>query len=168
MDLEELTWLKMGEDLKFHFNWITPDLAIGSFEAATPPHCWNNFDAILNVSNQEHQGIRKNSHDYLWVPFIDGDSHAFARALDTIINFLKEHEGKRRLVHCSAGVSRSVASVLAYLSEVEQITTTKELEDIFLFIKRSRLQANPSRAFIEVIAQRFSIEPPKIGWHIHH
>lgn len=155
------------EDLSAHFHWITPTLAVGDFYAATPPDCWNHFEAILNLSESEHpatKATKKASDHYLWLPFVDGDAVGFADNLEEALDFLHDCDDKTRLVHCAAGVSRSVSTALAYLCERQDTTTTQELLEAYRFLESARPIVYPCQEFIEVVAKRFGITAPNVGW----
>ena len=150
--------------LEDDFNWITPTLAIGDFYSSTHPQCWHQFSAILNLSEAEHDGISREEHNYMWLPFSDGDAIAFAKRLPVGLRFMRKNEEVKTLVHCVAGVSRSVSFVLAYLCEKEKVNTTEQMEDVFKRIESRRPEIYPCQGFLDVIASRLQIQPPQYGW----
>lgn len=133
-----------------NFNWITDRLAIGgvvSEEAALP------FDAVLSLMTEAPIGMwelaRSGQVDYAWVSIIDGYSYeehdeivrrfdAAAAQIDTWLV-----EGKRVLVHCFAGVSRSVTAVIWYFVRYEGKTWDEALD----VIRASRTVARPNVRF---------------------
>lgn len=151
-------------ELEHHFHWLTTTLAVGDEYSATPPACWQHFSAILNLTEEKHEGMSLEYNNYLWVPFSDGDGRAFKRKLPLAMRFLKKNEDTKTLVHCTAGASRSVAVALAYMCKRQSITTTLEMENILKEIQASRPCAYPAQVFLDVIAQRFDIKPPQMGW----
>lgn len=152
--------------------WLSPTLAVGSFAASTPPECWERFSAILNLSEFEHHHILPSrqelkrslsddfhtlhiEHDgrsYCWLPFWDGDQEAFVHNLPKALSFLHRHEGKKRLVHCAAGVSRSVTTVWTYLCEESGVNSVEGAISVFMDIVRVRPQARPVPGFVSVLA----------------
>ncbi len=150
-------------DLQAYFDWITSDLAVGDFNAATPPFCWEYFDVILNLSEAEHPETQ-GGNAYLWLPFTDGDPEGFAKNLPDALDFLEAHKGKARLVHCAAGVSRSVSTVLAYLCDQREIQATDDIAQVYEFIESSRDQVYPCQEFVDTVAKRYDVPAPLIGW----
>src|SRR5579872_950655 len=104
------------------FNWITDRLAVGGFisEPDDLP-----FDAVLSLETHSPVAlaelVRSGRVDYRWLSIVDGHSweprdsivQRFNEASELIDSWLKE--GKCVLVHCHAGVSRSVTAVTWYL-----------------------------------------------------
>jgi protein-tyrosine phosphatase len=148
-----------------HHDFVTGRLAIGSFHASTPPECWVHFDAVLNLSTDEHADIELAGKPYHWLPFPDGDRDGFSRALPDAMEFLEEHQDQATLVHCQAGISRSVSIVLAWLCRVEGVSSGSGMVDVFDRIKARRTQAFPCQHFVDAIAESLGVEdPPQIGW----
>jgi protein-tyrosine phosphatase len=150
--------------LEDHFHWVTPTLAVGDFYSSTPPECWLHFSAILNLSESQHDGLSPEYNEYLWLPFSDGDGKAFQKRMPVGLRFLKKNAGLKTLVHCTAGASRSVAMVMAFLFKQREYGTTEELEALFKEVQLSRACAYPSQAFVDCIAYKYEITAPEIGW----
>ncbi len=96
-------------------------LWISSRRAGRPPHCWENFDAVLNVTDQEYDGMAEQRGSfYLQLPVAEGkrDRTELERWMPVGLVFLVLHLQQRRrvLVHCNQGKDRSVAVVLAFVA----------------------------------------------------
>ena len=99
------------------------NISIGSRISGRPPLCWNNFDAILNVSELEYEGLSSRDHVqegkfYLQLNVKEGkkDRAELEKWMAVALFFIGVHAAasKRRvLVHCAKGMDRSVAVVLA-------------------------------------------------------
>lgn len=110
---------------------------IGTRRAGRPPLCWDRFDAILNVTDQDYDDIlssiveqeglnsahlssSSSSRFYLKLPVAEGkrDRIQLERWLPVGLLFLLLHiqKGRRILVHCNQGKDRSVAVVMALVS----------------------------------------------------
>ena len=105
-------------------------ISIGTRRAGRPPECWKNFDAIINVTTMEYEGLRSGSEiptgcQYLNLPVREGkrDRTDLEKWLAVALIFIGLHasEGKRVLVHCAQGKDRSVAVVMAAISLFFQI-----------------------------------------------
>lgn len=132
------------------FNWVTDRLAIGGFvtESEELP-----FDAILSMEVHAPATVRDLVHsgrvDYQWRPIIDGYCwerqdeivQRFDDAADQLHAWLSDD--KRVLVHCFAGVSRSVTAVIWYLMRYQGKTWDEALE----FVQAGRTVANPNIRF---------------------
>ena len=92
-------------------------LFLGSRRSGRPPECWKNFDAILNVSMLEYQGMEESCKFYLQLPVKEGkkDRSELERWMAVGLLFILFHLQKHRkiLVHCAQGKDRSVAVVVA-------------------------------------------------------
>lgn len=154
-------------DVTAYFDWVNPTLAIGSYDASTPPQCWTHFDAILNLTTVEHQGMDPTQGAYLFLPFVDSDAAKFEGYLDQAVAWLQTQQeaGHKTLVHCAAGASRSVCTVLAHLCEPAPPHNSEAMAQIFYEqIQASRAKAYPSQLLVAVVAQRYGIDAPQIGW----
>jgi tRNA A64-2'-O-ribosylphosphate transferase len=93
-------------------------ISIGSRRAGRPPECWNDFDAIVNVTTVEYDEISSGwsvpqNKYYLQLPIEEGkrDKTEFERWLPIALIFVATHAitNKRRvLIHCAQGMDRSV------------------------------------------------------------
>jgi len=108
------------------------NLWIGSRRAGRPPECWDNFDCILNVTENEYPNMHQSMKEqqelfqktcyYLQLPVLEGkkDKTELERWMPVGLVFLVKHlQQKRRvLVHCAQGRDRSVAIVMAFVALV--------------------------------------------------
>lgn len=122
------------------------DLWIGSFEAAKPPTCWDDFDAVLNITDTEypdmHESIKEQQEQcqrklfYLQMPVAQGkrDKAELERWMPVGLVFLIHHlQLKRRvLVYGTKGRDRAVAVVLAFAVLVCPLTYPLKLRDDFV------------------------------------
>ena len=102
-------------------------IAIGSRRAGRPPTCWEQFDAILNVTdtcypemlekccNGRSQG--ENHGYYLQLPVQEGKRYRTElekwMAVGICFCVLHAQAGRRILIHCAQGKDRSVCVALA-------------------------------------------------------
>jgi tRNA A64-2'-O-ribosylphosphate transferase len=99
------------------------NLWIGSRRSGRPPECWDHFEAILNVTENEYPDMSESTKEqqkrcfYLQLAVAEGkrDRTELERLLPVGLVFLIHHlqQGRRALVHCAQGKDRSVAVVLA-------------------------------------------------------
>jgi tRNA A64-2'-O-ribosylphosphate transferase len=98
-------------------------ISIGSRRAGRPPECWNDFDAIINVTTVEYdemssgRGVPQNKY-YLQLPVDEGkrDRTEFERWLPIALLFVFTHAVRNKnrvLIHCAQGMDRSVGIALA-------------------------------------------------------
>ena len=97
-------------------------IAIGTRRAGRPPDCWGHFDAVLNVTTMEYDGLVSGEDvplgkTYLCCPVAEGkkDKHELERWLAVAIVFVATNiaAGRKVLVHCAQGMDRSVAVSMA-------------------------------------------------------
>jgi tRNA A64-2'-O-ribosylphosphate transferase len=102
------------------------NIYIGTRRSGRPPECWEQFDAVLNVTDSEYQDIHDSisSHCderfYLQLPVREGkrDRTELERWLTVGVIFVVAHARKYRkvLVHCAQGADRSVAVVMSVVA----------------------------------------------------
>lgn len=134
-----------------NFNWITDQLAVGAI-VSEPEEAFP-FGAVMSLETHAPATLRELALsadvDYRWHSIIDGYSWEghdgiigrFDAAADQIDTWLTG--GKRVLIHCTAGVSRSVTAVVWYLVRYQGYSWDRALETV----RRARPQANPNPRF---------------------
>ena len=111
-----------------NYSWITDQLAVGGLIAAPDEHP---FDAVLSVQTWCPLAMAgaalPGPVEYRWLPILDRAAYApraAAEAFDSIAAQLDAwlRAGKRVLVHCHSGVSRSPAAVIWYLMRASALS----------------------------------------------
>lgn len=128
---------------------VVPYLYLGNAQNAQDMDCLNanGIRYILNVTQNIPNRFEDNSKfHYLQIPISDHWSQNLSTYLPSAISFIDE---ARRLqcgvlVHCLAGISRSVTVTVAYLMS----SLSLSLEDAYEFVKRCRPTASPSLNFM--------------------
>uniref|UniRef100_A0ABI7ZU32 Dual specificity phosphatase 22 n=1 Tax=Felis catus TaxID=9685 RepID=A0ABI7ZU32_FELCA len=126
-------------------NKILPGLYIGNFKDARDAEqlSKNKVTHILSVHDSARpmlEGVK-----YLCIPAADSPSQNLTRHFKESIKFIHECRlrGEGCLVHCLAGVSRSVTLVIAYIMTV----TDFGWEDALHTVRAGRSCANPNLGF---------------------
>ncbi|XP_076999638.1 dual specificity protein phosphatase 22 isoform X1 [Tamandua tetradactyla] len=126
-------------------NKILPGLYIGNFKDARDAEqlSKNKVTHILSVHDSARpllEGVK-----YLCIPAADSPSQNLTRHFKESIKFIHECrlQGEGCLVHCLAGVSRSVTLVTAYIMTV----TDFGWEDALHTVRAGRSCANPNLGF---------------------
>lgn len=98
-------------------------------------------NCTINVENKFEDKII-----YMNVPIRDVASEKIIDYFDQTFDFIEDQmsTGKNVLVHCAAGISRSVSIVIAYLMRKNKI----KMEDAFYIVKSKRDRADPNIGFI--------------------
>jgi dual specificity phosphatase 12 len=134
---------------------IIPGLFVGSHHMITDSHDWlkvQRIDLVISaLSDPEYDMYMIEAADFTdgikWFPIVvDDDSlEPIYLHFDTVHLLIKKalSEGKRVLVHCAAGMSRSVTLVAAYLMIERNLTAS----DALTLIMRRREIANPNPGF---------------------
>lgn len=133
-----------------NYNWITENLAIGG--VVSEPDEFP-FDAILSLMTEAPAGMwelaRSGRVEYAWFSIIDGYSYeehdAIVRRFDDAAAQIDAwlRAGKRVLVHCYAGISRSVTAVVWYFVRYQG----KTWDEAMAVIRASRTVARPNVRF---------------------
>jgi tRNA A64-2'-O-ribosylphosphate transferase len=108
------------EDINYHQIGNTR-IFVGSRRAGCPPLCWQNFDAILAVTDLEYDsmtGTIPPGKFYLQLPIKEGkkDRTGLEEYLALGIIFILQNIHRRILIHCAQGKDRSVAVVMAFVT----------------------------------------------------
>ncbi|XP_029446386.1 dual specificity protein phosphatase 22 isoform X2 [Rhinatrema bivittatum] len=126
-------------------NKVLPGLFIGNFKDARDVEELhkNNITHILSIHDSARPMLE--GMKYLCIPASDSPSQDLARHFKESIKFIHECrlEGEGCLVHCLAGVSRSVTLVVAYIMTV----TDFGWEEALSAVKGARTCANPNMGF---------------------
>jgi hypothetical protein len=133
-----------------NFDWVDDQLAIGGL-VSQPEEL--PFDAILSMTPDAPTTVRslvtEGNVEYRWFSIIDGYSH---EEHDEIVNRYKGaveqldqwvREGKRVLVHCHAGVSRSATAVVWYLVKYRGMSW----DEAHALVRQGRQKARPNIRF---------------------
>jgi protein-tyrosine phosphatase len=133
-----------------NFDWVDEGLAVGGLvsEPEDLP-----FDAILSMTPEAPTTVRPlatgGAIDYRWFPIIDGYSHEehdeivnrYNLAVDQLDRWIRD--GKRVLVHCHAGISRSATAVVWYLVRYRGMSW----DEAHALVRRNRQKARPNIRF---------------------
>jgi protein-tyrosine phosphatase len=144
-------------DLRLPPSEITPILWVGNYLNGvelliTNP---NDFRAVLNVSTEDPYPKAPNIA-YLEVPFPDGEpipDKAFTACMDFLM--FQYETGKKCLVHCAAGVSRSAIIVAAFMHLSDQLHLDPALDHI----KRCRPIVTPHPRILTSVRKLLKIWP---------
>ena len=118
--------------------------------------------AMLQLAERvEHDGIAS-----LYLPVEDGEPIPLNLLAKGLVFVEDQHaEGKKLLIACGAGISRSVAYSMAALREVEK----RSLVDAFHKIHENHPAALPHPALLVSLGNYYPDEPPtKLLQAIHH
>ncbi|XP_036686059.1 dual specificity protein phosphatase 12 [Balaenoptera musculus] len=120
-----------------HMLEVRPGLFLGGAAAvAEPDHLREaGITAVLTVDSEEpnfNTGAGVEGLRSLFVPALDKPETDLLSHLDRCVAFLGQAraEGRAVLVHCHAGVSRSVAVMTAFMMKTDQLTFEKAYENL--------------------------------------
>ena len=105
---------------------------------------------ILNCAIEIPNAFQNDDRfEYLTLELDDDPEFDLSPFLSSAMDFLLNNiqQNKRVLVHCQAGISRSVSVILVYLLIESQMT----LRDAFLLVKNKRPQAQPNGGFFKYL-----------------
>ncbi|KAI6647931.1 Dual specificity protein phosphatase 4 [Oopsacas minuta] len=126
---------------------ILPFLYLGSEYHATNIEWLNKYgiEAILNVSNR-YPDIDESQYEYKHLPVRDtGDSDITCIFQESFafINNVRE-SGRKLLVHCQAGISRSATICIAYL----MLTEGRSMDGALEYVRSCRKWVSPNFGFM--------------------
>lgn len=136
-------------------DFILDQIAVGSYEDAINLQVLqaNDITAVLDLASEVSYSLPP-SILRLKIP-IEDRVPMKQEYIRLAVNWLKNAAEERRvLVHCLAGISRSVTIVMCYLHEVQGFS----LEDAYGMIRSKRFQANPHPALLDSIHEYYQVE----------
>ncbi len=135
---------------------ILPGLYLGDYEDAV--EIGRKCDIIINL-NYPHNGIkwRKINIDDSQKPIIikvgvnDSEYESMIKIYISLSKIINEYlkDGKKVIVHCKAGISRSASTIIAYL----MIYKKMNLEDAYYYVLKRREIIEPNDGFIKQLKQ---------------
>lgn len=133
---------------------ITPSIFISGFTCASNQNNLdnNNIKYIINCTNTVSNYFENNSSlTYLRIPIDDTYNQHIEQYFDMTYNTIEQaiKENKNVLVHCHAGVSRSVTIVIAYLMRKNNLT----YEQARTFVKSKRSIIDPNPDFVKSLQE---------------
>lgn len=124
---------------------VLPDLYLGNFKDARDREqlARNNITHILSIHDTAAPILQEMT--YLCIPAADSPTQNLIQHFEKSIRFMHESrlKGEGCLVHCLAGVSRSVTLVVAYLMTV----TSLGWDEALAAVKVARPCASPNMGF---------------------
>lgn len=100
-------------------NEIIPNLYIGDYRAGDNVYylTFNHFNVVVRCLCSPSNHLLYNGIDYYHIPIEDNRSENLLKHLPDILQYIHQKltQGKKILVHCWAGKSRSPAIVIGYL-----------------------------------------------------
>jgi protein-tyrosine phosphatase len=136
-------------------DFIIDQIAVGSYEDAINLQVLqaNDITAVLDLASEVSYSLPP-SILRLKIPLEDRVPMK-QEYIRLAVNWLRNAAEERRvLVHCLAGISRSVTIVMCYLHEVQGFS----LEDAYGMIRSKRFQANPHPALLDSIHEYYEVE----------
>lgn len=108
------------------------------------------IEIVINVHEQPHEKntlekfseLKVESHFF---PMYDNEKQKIIETCEKVYDIIEKNPDKKILVHCYAGISRSVACVCYYLIRSKKINFWESLK----LIRESRIQAHPNEGFID-------------------
>lgn len=128
---------------------IIPNLYIGDYSIASDIYYLtiHNFNVIIRCLPTPSDHLLHNGIDYYHIPIEDARTENLVKHLPSVIRYIHRNlvQGKKILVHCWAGKSRSPAIVIAYLMSRYNIS----YEDAFMLVKQKRKVVKLNSGFVK-------------------
>jgi protein-tyrosine phosphatase len=139
-----------------HFNWVTPDLAVGDIKAGKDLKqlLKNDIDVVVAAVPKmplESDTYINHGMSLFHIPLFDIPKQDILQWFHDSCDFIQAHHesGRKVLVHCMAGISRSVSLVMAYLIR----KNGWNVEETLRFVRKRRPCANPNQGFLKQLRQ---------------
>ena len=99
--------------------------------------------------------------EYLYVPAVDSETFDISQYFSCVNSFIEEEKKRTNiLVHCMAGISRSITLIAAFLMKERQLS----FEEVFSFLKSKRSIVTSSRYADS--PERWVYSPAQTIWKI--
>ena len=137
---------------------ICDGIYIGSWIAAkTSTLRLHKIQSVISVGADPASPFAKGI-EYMSIDLLDNEKDAprlVNEILPEVLPYIHENvtNNRRVLVHCSAGKSRSVSIVAAYLMKYKDM----KVDEAFDFIKSKRSIIDPNPSFVETLSLRRSV-----------
>lgn len=132
---------------------ILPHLYLSCRKAASNRKCLenNNISRILNVTSEESEYQHLDGFSYFQIAVEDSHEVNMLQHLPLAFSFIEEARlaQEKVLVHCHAGMSRSVTVVIAYLMKYYEHT----LNSAYDFVRQKKSNISPNFSFLEQLLQ---------------
>ena len=134
------------------WNCILPHLYISDRSALYDNEFMSIIQAVVTVIDIPEEINLKNVDYHLKLYAEDDENFDLKQYFPITFRFIDLHIKNKRnvLVHCRAGVSRSVTVVLNYLMNKYKISVEKALQ----LVREERPQANPNDGFIKQLKMK--------------
>lgn len=127
-------------------NWPDANIYISDLYTAQCPNIITkyNIKGVINVSPFPYEAIAPN---HLVINILDEANTDLTKHFDKVHKFIDDrlNAGENILVHCHAGISRSVSMVISYLMKHNKT----KYHQTWLQVKEKRKQAEPNYGFVE-------------------
>ena len=119
------------------YTYIIDNIYVGDIFSSNCPELLNDINCIVSLVDN----VRKHPNiDYLSIPIEDKPEVNIIPVCETIYDYIETNNGKKILIHCQAGGSRSVTPVIYYIMK-KYNKTFDESYTIFIS-KRSNININ--------------------------
>lgn len=126
---------------------LLPNLFISSEKAARNPSLlsWLRIDAVVRIMESYDESMYPPAIAIHFAPLSDTPGSQLAPCLASALAFLdsQRHQGRRVLVHCKMGISRSAAVAIAYVMRLQSVS----LREASFFVKQ-RHPCKPNSGFL--------------------
>ncbi len=122
-----------------------------------------NIKAVINVTPEQKPAdtlmyMKTNHIDYLQIPILDTPNENILQYFNQTYDFINKHVRKKEnvLIHCMAGVSRSVTITANYMARdfISKFSPEETLDFIINVIRQSRPIVNPNGGFKQQLLEK--------------
>lgn len=117
------------------FDHIVDNIYLGNIDAVKDSLCMEDIDVVINLSNSRYQEYSQTTYYHMDISDnTDSNIRQFFDQLDEIVK--NTNSNHNILIHCFAGISRSVTMVLYYIMKYKKMS----LKDAYFFLCSVREQ----------------------------
>lgn len=130
------------------YSYIIDNIYLGDIFSSNCQELLNDLDCIVSLVDNV---IKHPNIDYLSIPIEDKPDVDIMPVCESVYNYIEKNFGKKILVHCFAGGSRSVSMVMYYIMK----RYGKTFDESYNFIKSKHLNMNMNDGFISQLKSSF-------------
>jgi len=130
------------------YSYIIDNIYVGDIFSTNCQELLNKIDCVVSLVNNN---IKHPNIDYLSIPIEDKPEVNIIPICEIVYDYIEKYNHKTILIHCLAGGSRSVSTIIYYIMK----KYNKTFDDTYKFIMSKHTKVNINRGFITQLKTAF-------------
>ena len=130
------------------YSYIIDTIYVGDIFSSNCQDLLNTIDCVVSLVDNV---IKHPNINYLSIPIEDTTEVNIIPVCETVYDYIETHSGKNILIHCFAGGSRSVATIIYYIMK----KYNKTFDDTYNFFLSKHSNVNLNKGFMSQLKSVF-------------